>query len=193
MPVRDNRPSLKEQQAAMRTLVRNAPRILQVEVLKQVADNFRHSGFEVRKGQYEAWEPRAPSAARNKGRGLLVNTGALKRSIKAEGVSQQAERTVMHFSSPLKYAAVHNSGGNITVRMIITPKMRKWAWAMWYKTKDARYKGLALTKKKRLTMSVKMPARPFLAPSEALASRIQTALEGRINRALGIQQSSNPV
>ena len=62
------------------------------------------------------------------------------------------------------YAAVHNEGG--TIKMKVTKKMRSFAWAMWYKTKDESWKGLALTKKKTLTITI--PQRKFMGHSTVI-------------------------
>lgn len=53
-----------------------------------------------------------------------------------------------------KYAHIQDVGG--TTHPTVTPRMRSWAWAMFYKTGLDKYKGIALTKKKKL--DVKIPA-----------------------------------
>lgn len=51
-----------------------------------------------------------------------------------------------------KYARIQDKGG--TTRPTVTKRMRGWAWYMFYKTKDEKYKGIALTKKSRLTVRI---------------------------------------
>lgn len=54
-----------------------------------------------------------------------------------------------------KYARIQDEGG--TTHPTVTPKMRRWAWAMYKKSKGMdKYKGIALTKQEKLT--VKIPA-----------------------------------
>jgi hypothetical protein len=54
----------------------------------------------------------------------------------------------------VKYAAIQDRGGETHPR--VTPKLRKWAWAMFYETGDEKFKWTALTKKQSL--DVKIPA-----------------------------------
>lgn len=104
-------------------------------------------------------------------------------------------------SNPLDYAPIHNQGGTVTPT--ITPKMRKFAWAMYYKEagikKTASKKGkkkraiqapenallwkrLALTRKKRL--NIKIPQRQFLGESKELNEQIRTKLDSEIRNIL---------
>jgi len=68
----------------------------------------------------------------------------------------------------VKYAAIHEYGGVIPpVSMNITEKMRSFFWVMWYKTKDEKWKFMAL---KRLMPVINIPTRtirprPFLGPA----------------------------
>lgn len=105
------------------------------------------------------------------------------------------------------YAAIHNEGG--TVHPKITPKMRKYAWAKYYQLRGAdkspsegpkrakngksgrtsagapageaeKWKALALTKK--TTLSIQIPKRQFMGPSEELDTRISSYVEREILR-----------
>ena len=53
-----------------------------------------------------------------------------------------------------KYARIQDTGG--ITRPTVTPRMRKWAWYMFYKFKEDKFKGIALTKKQKLL--VRIPA-----------------------------------
>lgn len=104
-------------------------------------------------------------------------------------------------SNPLDYAPIHNQG--VTVSPAVTSKMRKFAWAMYYKeagikktaskkVKDKRtiqapenallWKRLALTRKKRL--NIKIPQRQFLGESKELNEQIRTKLDSEIRNIL---------
>lgn len=85
--------------------------------------------------------------------------------------------------SRLPYSAIHNAGG--TVHPAVTPAMRRYAWAMYYKngggakgkTPSAeadRWKRLALTRKQRL--DVRIPKRQFIGPSRRLEEAIHTKI-----------------
>ena len=106
-------------------------------------------------------------------------------------------------SNDLPYAAIHNQGG--TVSPTVTPRMRRFAWYMYYKAsgKDSKgqrgkkkataqsaspqaefWRNLALTRKQKL--SVKIPRRQFLGESEELTQRINEKIEQEITNVLGI-------
>lgn len=59
---------------------------------------------------------------------LMMRTGNLRRSIQSNINSDK-----ITFSSSLPYADIHNNGGEVTV----TAKMKRYFWAMYYKTSGA--------------------------------------------------------
>lgn len=59
---------------------------------------------------------------------LLMRTGGLRRSIKAE-----IQGNTIRFSSSLPYAGIHNNGGTI----VVTEKMKRYFWAMYLKASGA--------------------------------------------------------
>ena len=102
-------------------------------------------------------------------------------------------------ANEVSYAAIHNEGG--TVNPTVTPKMRRFAWAMYHKamgreknkrkTKKAGtkenaaagfWKALALTKKQKL--SIKIPKRRFLGESVELTRKINEKTEQEITKIL---------
>lgn len=94
---------------------------------------------------------------------LLVRSGNLMASVRPSRVTPQ--RVVISAGSQqVPYAAVHNEGATLTVP--VTRDMRKFAWAMKYKTGDDRWKGLALTKKRYLRINI--PKRQFMGHSIVL-------------------------
>lgn len=100
---------------------------------------------------------------------ILTNTSDLGRSIEYKPESGK----VTIFSDKI-YAAIHNYGGKITV----TEKMKKWAWAMYYKTKSENYKALALTKKSHITI----PQRQFIGEDEELNNKIKAKIEQQLEK-----------
>ena len=93
------------------------------------------------------------------------------------------------------YAAVHNQGATITAHPRVTPKMRKFAWAQFFKNggKEAAvpagspagfWKALALTKKEKLTVTAKIPKRKFLGPSQELSQKVSQTVENEIKNIL---------
>lgn len=103
------------------------------------------------------------------------------------------------------YAKIHNEGGDIDQDITITPKMRKWAWYMYYKSNGVKnkgkhkgvsmsgvrsnpiadkYKALALTKKKVIHRTIHMPKRPFIYNNAELAKVLRDRLKGDLRRIL---------
>ncbi len=82
------------------------------------------------------------------------------------------------------YAGIHNEGGSVTVT--VTEKMRKFAWAMYYKAKKrgARnyesWKGLALTNKRQIT--VKIPQRKFMGHSRRLDDDVDSEIDKELDQ-----------
>lgn len=64
------------------------------------------------------------------------------------------------FGTDIIYAAIHEFGG--VTHPEVTDKMRAWAWAKFFKTGNELFKGIALTKKDKLTIKIKK--RPFMQP-----------------------------
>lgn len=62
---------------------------------------------------------------------LLSKRDHLFRSFKK--IENPGARNVLVYND-VPYAKIHNEGGVIDQVLPITPKMRKWAWAMYYKT-----------------------------------------------------------
>jgi len=80
------------------------PGIIKIEGLQFIADNFKHEGFEYRKGNYIRW----PNRKNKKNKKKLIGEkhgGSLKRSWQSTTTSKTAS-----FTSALPYSAVHNQG-----------------------------------------------------------------------------------
>ncbi|WP_418981714.1 hypothetical protein [Alistipes sp.] len=107
--------------------------------------------------------------------------------------------------NPVPYAPVHNWGATLTPT--VTPKMRRFAWAMYYQASGkskaagkgrksakkeqpggsvdpeaAMWRGLALTKKKRL--SIKIPQRQFIGQSRELDDALRVDIERQLEQIL---------
>jgi phage gpG-like protein len=115
---------------------------------------------------------------------LMLRSGKLVNSIRPKEVNPN--RVVISAgSSRVPYAKAHNEGETITIP--VTDKMRKYAWAMHYKTGKQKknkgnadkWKGLALTKKKSLT--VRMPKRQYMGQSVRLNQRIMQRITAHFN------------
>lgn len=163
-------------------------------------EGFRRGGFT--DSSLQKWKPaqrigKAKGAAGRHGT-LLSSRNHLMRSI---AYSPQPYKVTVYTDVP--YARLHNEGGTVAVR--VTPKMRKFAWAMFYKemgikpgqkkakrgkkakpkpiTEQAgQWRALALTRKKGLI--IRIPQRRFMGNSVVLQSKINTLIENEIIKIL---------
>jgi len=93
--------------------------------------------------------------------------------------------------NPVPYAAIHNDGGEITTHPTVTQRMRRFAWAMVYSiagikkggtlpkqlpAEADKWKGLALTRKERITVHARIPQRQFMGDSAELREKIGKAV-----------------
>lgn len=100
----------------MNELVKNILSDLRVEVLDEFNRNFTRKAF---------FDQPWPARKMDTGRGtLLVVSGAMRRSLRCT-----AARGSLYFSSELPYFSIHNRGGKVPV----TPAMRRYFWAMYYR------------------------------------------------------------
>lgn len=143
-------------------------------------DNFRRGGH-LTGGKVHKWPKTKRQAseskkAENNYGPLLSERKALMKSIRY--VPQDARVRVF---TDLPYAAIHNFGGTINIHPTVTPKMRRFAWAMYHKTKGEDkndfnvWKALALTKKEKLDITVKIPQRLFLNDAPEVREAIEKA------------------
>lgn len=186
---------LRRMQKELKLLQKTLPQEVGNITRNNFLDNFRKEAF-----NNEKWKPRLYDEGGKK-RNLLVKSGALRRSIRVT-VAQWGNVRV---GSNMEYAQIHNEGG--TTHPNVTPKMRKFAWAMYYKgrgkadkledsTRDSDirkwrketnaysfWKALALTKKTKLT--VKIPRRQYMGKDPELEKQIIAQIERRLFDVLG--------
>ncbi|ATA75239.1 hypothetical protein [Capnocytophaga sp. H2931] len=108
---------------------------------------------------------------------LLNQSLALKNSIRI--AQSDWKKTIISAGEGLNYAAIHNEGGTITVK--VTEKMRKYFWAMYKKTGNEYFKNLALTKKEQFTISI--GKRQFIGNSNFLAEKLTSIIINEIKTA----------
>lgn len=155
-------------------LKQDAPRIVGRIAVNFFRASFKNQGQKIN-GSIKPWAARGGSPSKRKGRNLLVDSGKLRRGIIVKQAS--AGKVVIGVDALVSpYATLQNDGGTIQV----TTKMRKFFWAMWFQTKDEFWKGMALTKQKKLNIK----ARPFIYDSPDLAKEITTDFEKRLRKIL---------
>ncbi len=139
-------------------LRRKLPRMYGIEAVNLFKENFDKEGFIAGNGRLQKWE----KTRRNTGRKILTKSRRLRRGIHIKRIGNG--RVVVGVDSNIKYAALHNFGGTIP----ITPKMRRYFWAMFKKTGDSYFKGMALTKKTEFVI----PERKFIGNTSAMEPRL---------------------
>lgn len=148
--------------------------------------NFRLGGF-VNNGLHR-WQPaqrllRGGDSASDKYGTLLSSRNHLYTSI-----AYQPGPGYVVIGTPVIYGSIHNEGG--TVNPTVTARMRKFAWAMYYKSKQgdqetadsSRWKALALTRKAKL--KINMPKRQFIGESAELSAMVGAKIQEELNKVL---------
>ena len=102
-------------------LIKNMLNDIRVNLREEFDRNFERKAF-----FDKPWD--TTTKFKNSKGSLMMRSGALRRSIKGE-----VKGDSIIFSSSLPYASIHNEGGYITV----TAKMKKFFWAMYYKSAGA--------------------------------------------------------
>lgn len=194
---------LRTKQKEIDTLMRRKMPIRVGNMAKRhYQDNFRKSGF--MNGGLHAWpktkrQLAGGTSAANRHGPLLSNRNHLFNSVRYVPGDYRVK-----IVNDVPYASIHNWGGETTPA--VTPKMRRFAWAMYYETggeqeagakgresaeKDESaplspeakmWRGLALTKKKKLR--IKIPQRQFIGPSRELEERIRADIETQVESVL---------
>jgi phage gpG-like protein len=148
-------------------------------VVAETATEYYKERFKYKDWEGNPWPPVKNPVKRGT---LMLRSGGLRNSITPSLISSN-KVVISAGSSRIPYAQIHNEGGNITVP--VTKKMRKFAWAMHYKTsKDKKaytaWKGLAITSKNAL--NIHMPKRQFMGYSNELNNRIVKRLDMAFNK-----------
>jgi phage gpG-like protein len=147
---------------------------LKVELMDEFDRNFERKAFFDQPWPRERFPNRRGS--------LMMRTGALRRSIRSQ-VSGQTIR----FSSSLPYATIHNEGGQIAV----TPAMKRFFWAMFYKSSGAASKAKGQSKGrysaeaewwkamalKKTGSKIKIDQRQFIGPHRQVDISVERVLQ----------------
>lgn len=171
-------------------------------------DNFRQGGF-VNNG-LRPWQKAKRLSSGGKDAASQYGTLLSSRDHLFSSIKYVPGDYRVKVSNDLIYAPAHNWGG--TVSPTVTPQMRRFAWAKYYeaagKTQKAakgkkkgkkkgatgknkekneneealRWKGLALTKKKKL--QIRIPKRQFIGESQELSNKIAEKTENEIRNIL---------
>lgn len=139
--------------------------------------NFKDEGFI--NNSFEPWPERSQPSTY----GLLRVNNTLFNSIGFD-----TKDTTVTFEADAPHAEIHNEGGILHLNPLVTEKSRRFFWAMYMKTGVEMWKGMALTKKERLNITVKIPKRQFMGHSEHFAANFNAHIIREIQR--GFQKHS---
>ena len=164
---------LKNLEKELRRLIdKELPTILANQSVNFFKGNFDVQGW--RGKTFKRWKnTRIKVQKFSKNPGILIESGHLKKSIRAVNISAGGFKVVAG-NQKVPYAAIHNEGGKIKV----TQKSRKYFWYMYRKTKDEFWKNMALTKKTYFTM----PKRQFIGYSEMLIEELFKTTRKEFNK-----------
>lgn len=134
------------------------------------------------------WKNRIPGTPNNKGRAIEVNRGILKRALRIKRAN--IDGAVVGVDDAIPYAEIQNFGGKIP----ITPQMRRFFWAMYYKfgggVKGAQpnetalfYRNLAITREQFITI----PARQFIGTSATLERNLRDYITSELDKLFKIE------
>lgn len=105
-------------------------------------------------------------APKNTSNRLRIDTGRLFRSFlpnSADNIlqfTQNGTQFGVTIGTKVPYAQIHEEGG--TISQPRSQKQRRFFWAMYYQTKDEKFKFAAISPK---PLTIRIPARPYFKPA----------------------------
>ena len=177
------------------------PRKVGIIAVQHFKQNFRDSGFT--DSGLRPWKKSQRELRGGMGASARYKTLTSARNHLMSSTQAHIGRGEVSIENPVPYAVIHNEGGTIVSNPTITPKMRKYAWAMVYKlsgrkrgrkgkraggSKEAipeeakKWMALALTKKTKIKIRAKMPKRQFIGESRELVEKVNKEVNDSIQR-----------
>ena len=180
------------------------PRKVGIIAVQPFKQNVRDSGFH--DGGLRPWKKSQRELRGGMGASARYKTLTSARNHLMSSTQAHIGRGEVSIENPVPYAVIHNEGGTIASNPTITPKMRKYAWAMVYKlsgrkrgstgkrgkraggSREAipeeakKWMALALTKKTKLKIRAKMPKRQFIGESRELIEKVNKEVNDSIQR-----------
>lgn len=146
-------------------LARALARDLRIAMERETHDAFRSASWGGKR-----WPP-----GKEKGMTDLLYGGRAAAGL-SSSIYFEIEGSEVRVSCHLPYANIHNEGGEIDIT--VTPRMKSFFWAQFYKTKNIKWKAMALTKKDHV--HVVIPQRQFTGCSETTEAAFQEAAQRRL-------------
>ena len=146
----------------------NATRVIGNEAVNFFKERFKKQDWN--DTHSEPWKPRtSPLSEKRTGAHLLVQSGRLRRSIRV----LRADAHYVSVGTDSPYARIHNEGGEIT----ITPKMKAFFWAMYFK-----HGGKEIAERARADKKAQADAAENPAPSGKAKVRLKKKKETRAEK-----------
>lgn len=149
---------------------------IQVELTDEFDKNFEREAF-----FSEAWARRKSPVHGGRSGHLLVDTGALRGSIRS-----QIKGESVFFSSDLPYSGIHNEGGEI----IVTERMKRFFWAKFRKangnswsrktSESAEVEFWKMMALKKVGTTIKIPCRRFLGVNSDVEKIVREIVEDNL-------------
>ena len=176
------------------------PRKLGVLAVQHFKQNFRDSGF--RNGGLQPWKRSLREVSGDKRASSRYKTLTSARNHLMNSTESIVGKGYVSIVNSVPYASIHNEGGTINQNIPISQDMRKFAWAMFFKSAGIRkgkkskgatspenlspealkWRGLALTKKSTLSRSIQIPKRQFIGESQELTEIVTNEIEQTIDK-----------
>lgn len=171
------------------------PRKVGVLAVQHFRQNFREEGFV--DGGLRGWTKSKRQLSKVRDASARYKTLTSARNHLMSSIEAHPTRGAVSIRNPVPYARIHNEGGTISSNPTITPKMRKYAWAMYYKTagrgkkklkpgdtpeEAKKWLALALTKKTKLQVRAKMPKRQFIGESQELTQKVSQEVTSTLKK-----------
>lgn len=118
----------------MQDFIKNILSDVRIDLTDEFDRNFERKAF-----FDKAWEN---TKIPNRRGSVMMRTGKLRRSVRSKQTNNE-----ITWSSSLPYASLQNEGGEV----IVTEKMKRFFWAMFYKANGAVTKGSKGERNKKLT------------------------------------------
>ena len=150
-------------------LIKNIMDDIRVELTDEFDKNFERKAFFDR-----PWTPLSPDYHPKDG-SMLERTGALRHSIRPH-----INNNTLTYTSSTPYATIHNEGGTIHQEVVPTPQMRRWAWANYRKSKDEKFRRMALAK--RIQRTITIPARPFIGKHPVVDAAVDQIVKENVKK-----------
>lgn len=204
MNVTDLKKTLKLLERDMQKTINDTlPRKAGVIAVNHTRQNFREGGF--RNNGMQKWvkTKRQQSADARSGSRYGPLLSGRKRLMGAN--DYLAGKGKVKLYNPVEYAAIHNEGGTVNTHPKVTPKLRKYAWARYFKgagikrgmksktrslkeaaaPAEARmWKAIALTRKSTLNVHAVIPQRMFIGESKELNDKLQKEAEKELTKVI---------